>query len=72
MDALIKAARERQRPRDAAVFLILRYSGMRRESVATLEFERWTAGGVPGTSLVQIGGPQPPKSGNLTFTVDLA
>src|SRR5213593_3985614 len=36
MDALIKAARERQRPRDVAVFLILRYSGMPRESVATL------------------------------------
>lgn len=36
MDSLIKAARERQRPRDVAVFLILRYSGMRRESVATL------------------------------------
>jgi integrase/recombinase XerC len=36
MDSLIKAARERQRPRDVAIFLILRYSGMRRESVATL------------------------------------
>ena len=36
MDALIKAARQRQRPRDLAILLILRYSGMRRESVATL------------------------------------
>ena len=36
MDALIEAARRRQRPRDMAIFLILRYSGMRRESVATL------------------------------------
>jgi site-specific recombinase XerD len=36
LDALIKAARERQRPRDVAVFSILRYSGGRRESVATL------------------------------------
>jgi len=37
MDALIEAARKRQRPRDVAIFLILRYTGMRRESVATLQ-----------------------------------
>ena len=37
MDALIEAARNRQRPRDVAVFLILRFTGMRRESVATLQ-----------------------------------
>jgi integrase/recombinase XerC len=37
MDALIAAAHRRQRPRDLALFLILRYSGMRRESVATLQ-----------------------------------
>jgi integrase/recombinase XerC len=37
MDALIEAARKRQRPRDMAIFLILRYTGMRRESVATLQ-----------------------------------
>ena len=36
MDALIQAAQQRGRPRDLALFLILRYSGMRRESVATL------------------------------------
>jgi integrase/recombinase XerC len=36
MDALIEAAKERRRPRDVAIFLILRYTGMRRESVATL------------------------------------
>lgn len=36
MDALVKAAQQRQRPRDVAIFLVLRYSGMRRESVATL------------------------------------
>jgi site-specific recombinase XerD len=36
MDALIQATKERQRPRDLAIFLILRYTGMRRESVATL------------------------------------
>ena len=36
MDALVEAAKQRRRPRDVAVFLILRYSGMRRESVATL------------------------------------
>jgi site-specific recombinase XerD len=36
MDALVEAAKARRRPRDVAVFLIMRYSGMRRESVATL------------------------------------
>lgn len=36
MDALIETAKRRQRPRDVAIFLILRYTGMRRESVATL------------------------------------
>ncbi|MDK2741584.1 MAG: tyrosine-type recombinase/integrase [Nitrospira sp. BO4] len=37
MDALIEAARKRGRPRDVAIFLILRFTGMRRESVATLQ-----------------------------------
>jgi integrase/recombinase XerC len=37
MDALVEAAKQRRRPRDMAVFLILRYTGMRRESVATLQ-----------------------------------
>jgi len=37
MDALIEAARNRQRPRDVAIFLILRFTGMRRASVATLQ-----------------------------------
>ena len=36
MDALVEAAKARRRPRDVAIFLILRYSAMRRESVATL------------------------------------
>lgn len=36
MDALVRAAQQRGRPRDVAIFLVLRYSGMRRESVATL------------------------------------
>ena len=36
MDAVIEAARERGRLRDVAVFLLLRFTGMRRESVATL------------------------------------
>ena len=36
MDALIAAAKHRKRPRDIAIFLILRYTGMRRESVASL------------------------------------
>jgi site-specific recombinase XerD len=37
MDALVEAAKQRKRPRDVAIFLILRYTGMRRESVATLQ-----------------------------------
>jgi site-specific recombinase XerD len=36
MDALVAAAKQRRRPRDVALFLILRYTDMRRESVATL------------------------------------
>jgi site-specific recombinase XerD len=36
MDALVQAVRKRGRPRDIAMFLILRYTGMRRESVVTL------------------------------------
>jgi site-specific recombinase XerC len=36
MDALVEAARERGRPRDLAIFLLLRFTGMRRHSVATL------------------------------------
>ena len=36
MDALVQAAKERGRPRDVALFLLLRYTGMRRETVATL------------------------------------
>jgi integrase/recombinase XerC len=51
MDALVKAAQQRQRPRDLAIFLILRYSGMRRESVATLRVRnldrRWGLRNVP-------------------------
>src|SRR6266849_5304154 len=43
MDALVEAARRRQRPRDLAIFLILRYSGMRRESVATLRIRHLDA-----------------------------
>jgi site-specific recombinase XerD len=50
MDALVDAARRRQRPRDMSIFLILRYSGMRRESVATLRLrhldENWGLRGV--------------------------
>lgn len=37
MDALIKAALQRQRPRDVAVFLIMRFSAGRRGSVAALK-----------------------------------
>jgi site-specific recombinase XerD len=36
MHALIQAAKERGRPRDVALFLLLRFTGMRREAMATL------------------------------------
>lgn len=36
MDALVEEARRRGRPRDLAIFLILRFTGMRRGSVAGL------------------------------------
>ncbi len=36
MDALIEAAQQRGRRRDVAVFLLLRFTGMRRGSIATL------------------------------------
>jgi integrase/recombinase XerC len=44
MDELVKAAQRRRRPRDVALLLILRYSGMRRESVATLRVRNLDAG----------------------------
>jgi integrase/recombinase XerC len=51
MDALIEAAKQPRRPRDVAIFLILRYTGMRRESVATLRVrhldDRWGLRGPP-------------------------
>jgi site-specific recombinase XerC len=37
MDAVIEAAKQRRRPRDVAILSILRYTGMRRDSVATLQ-----------------------------------
>jgi site-specific recombinase XerD len=36
MDALVQAAKDRGHKRDVAIFLLLRYTGMRRGSVATL------------------------------------
>jgi integrase len=36
MDQMIRAAQERRRPRDLAIFTIIRYTGMRRGSVAAL------------------------------------
>jgi len=36
MDALVQAAQARGRMRDVAIFLVLRFTGMRRETVATL------------------------------------
>jgi integrase len=50
MDALVEAAKRRRRPRDLAIFLIFRYTGLRRESVARLQVEhldpRWGLRGV--------------------------
>jgi site-specific recombinase XerD len=37
MDALVDTVIKRGRPRDIGMFLVLRYTGMRRESVATLK-----------------------------------
>ena len=37
LEQFLGAAKQRKRPRDVAIFLILRYTGMRRESVATLQ-----------------------------------
>jgi site-specific recombinase XerD len=37
MDALVDAARRRGRPRDLAIFLVMRFTGLRRGSVAGLQ-----------------------------------
>jgi integrase/recombinase XerC len=51
MDRLIQAAREGGHPRDVVIFLILRFTGMRRESVATLRirnlYPEWGLRAVP-------------------------
>jgi integrase/recombinase XerC len=51
MDRLIRAARERKRPRDLAIFVILRYTGLRRGSCAGLcvrnLYGEWGLRGVP-------------------------
>jgi hypothetical protein len=58
MDALIAAVKRRGRPRDLAIFLLLRYTSMRRGSVASLRVrhldESWGLRGVrvKGASLV--------------------
>jgi integrase/recombinase XerC len=51
MDELIRAARRRKRPRDLAIFTVMRYTGMRRGSVARLcvrnLYGEWGLRGVP-------------------------
>lgn len=51
MDALVRAAKARGRPRDLAIFLLLRFTGMRRQSVASLRLRHldgeWGLRGVP-------------------------
>lgn len=65
MDALVAAARARGRPRDLAVFLILRFTGMRRGSVATLRVRHldpaWglRAVGVKGGKTQEVPLPEP-------------
>jgi integrase/recombinase XerC len=62
MDALVQAARQRGRLRDIAIFCILRYTGMRRESVATLRMRNldpaWGLRNVP----VKGGNPRHPAA----------
>ena len=52
MDRLIQAARKRQRSRDVALLLILRFTGMRRDSVSSLRVRNvapdWGLRGVLG------------------------
>ena len=36
MDSLVEAAKQRKRPRDVAIFLVMRHTGVRRGSVASL------------------------------------
>ncbi len=51
MDQLIRAARDRKRPRDLAIFAVMRFTGMRRGSVANLcvrhLYAEWGLRGVP-------------------------
>lgn len=51
MDRLVRAARDRKRPRDLAIFLVMRFTGMRRGSVARLcvrnLYGEWGLRGVP-------------------------
>ncbi len=51
MDALVRAAKDRKRPRDLAIFSVMRFTGMRRGSVATLcvrhLYGEWGLRGVP-------------------------
>ncbi len=65
MDALVRAAKARGRPRDLALFLLLRYTGMRREAVATLRVghldDQWGLRGVrsKGGKLLDVPVPAP-------------
>jgi site-specific recombinase XerD len=51
MDRLIRAARDRRRPRDLVIFSLMRYTGMRRGSVSRLcvrnVYGEWGLRGVP-------------------------
>ena len=57
MDALIAAAKQRKRPRDIAMFLILRYTGMRRDRSPRSACAISTATGVCGASIPRVARP---------------
>ena len=73
MDAVIK----RGRPRDIGMFLILRYTGMRRESVATLKVKHldrtgWLRGVVvKGGTTRDIPVPEPVIAYLLTYAKEV-
>ncbi len=77
MDALVQAVIKRGRPRDIAVFLILRYTGMRRDSVVTLRVKNldgdWGLRGVrvKGGTTRDIPVPEPVMTSLHTYVQDV-
>jgi len=77
MDALVAAVIKRGRPRDIGMFMILRYTGMRRESVATLKVRHLDSTGwlrgvvVKGGTTRDIPVPESVISYLLTYTKEV-